>query len=109
MFISINEVGILFQVPIEACSAARAAAADRLIEFGLGSRLVVIVNWTGIERVSQRMPTTRATYCPGIGDGTKPVSSKSSRLPPALAGVALARNVQAQRTSEAIFFFIYSP
>src|SRR5262245_66510895 len=106
MFILMNEVGMSFQVSIAACSADRAPAADRLSEFGIGSRLVFIVNCTGIWRVSQRMPTTRATSWPGIGESAKPVRSKVSRLPPALTGAALARSIQAQRASEAIFFVI---
>ena len=59
--------------------------------------------WTGIERTSHLIPTTRATMCPGIGDGTLPVMLIVSSTPPARSAAPWPATSAAESTMAVSF------
>src|SRR6185295_5544858 len=66
MRMSMNDVLISFQALNDACISARAAATERNAApsgLGIGSSVVLMLNWTGIALASHLMPITRARIC----------------------------------------------
>src|SRR3954453_14124433 len=89
IFSLMYEVGTLFQASNDLVNVVVASASvitGAPSGLGIGSIVLFTCHGTGMQRGSWKMRTSLALTWPGMGDGTKPVTSRLSRKPPARAG-----------------------
>src|SRR5215510_10370636 len=110
IFISMKEVGMLFQESNDVCKAAWAWASVRTGSpsgLGIGSSVLFMLYFTGMLRTSHLMPITFAINWPGIGEGCLSVMSKPAIAPPARTAITFDRARQRQRPKLKIFFSMF--